>query len=139
MKNIVPSLRVLIVDDEEDMRWALKTIVFAEGHAGTVASSAAEALRLLAGASFQTAFVDVKLPDMEGLDLVDHIKRLAPNVACILISGYYYDADEAVQQSLKSGRIKAFIGKPFLLRQIQDALALAALPLPVRGIDGHGK
>ena len=131
MNHTAAPLRVLIVDDEEDMCWALQKILQTEGHVGTVARSATEALHLLAGASFQTAFVDVKLPDMEGLELVDHIKRLAPSVACILISGYYYDADEIVQQSLKSGRIKAFIGKPFLLEQIQSALAMNSGQWPV--------
>ncbi len=133
MSQVSVPLRVLIVDDEEDMCWALQTILHTEGHAGVVARTAAEALALLARDSFQIAFVDVKLPDMEGLELVDHINRLAPSVTCILISGYYYDYDEAVQQSLSSGRIKAFIGKPFLLDQIQDALASRSQESGVRG------
>ncbi len=118
-------MRVLIVEDEEDMCWALRTLVEAEGYRPTVARSAQEALGILSGESFRLAFVDLKLPDMEGLELVGRIRRLLPSLPCVLVSGYLYDDDETVQASLKAGLICSFIGKPFLLSQVREALHLA--------------
>ena len=115
-------LHILIIDDEEDMCWALQKIVESEGHRCAVAKSARETLPLLAANSFHLAFVDVKLPDMEGLDLVVQMRRLAPRLPCVLVSGYFYEDDQPVQAALKAGLISGFIGKPFLLSQVRESL-----------------
>lgn len=115
-------MRVLIVEDEEDMCWALRTLVEAEGYRPTVARCAQEALGILSDTSFRLAFVDLKLPDMEGLELVGRLRRLLPSLLCVVVSGYLYDDDETVQASLKAGLICGFIGKPFLLSQVREAL-----------------
>ncbi len=122
MTALNEQLHVLIVDDEEDMCWALHMIVGTEGHRPAVARSAREALQMVGAEAFHLAFVDVKLPDMEGLDLVEQMRRLSPRLPCVLVSGYFYDDDGPVQSALQSGLIAAFIGKPFLLAQVHDAL-----------------
>jgi DNA-binding NtrC family response regulator len=124
MTDSQSPMRVLIIEDEEDMCWALRTLVEAEGYRPTVARSAQEALAFFSGESFRLAFVDLKLPDMEGLELVGHLHRQYPILPCVLVSGYLYDDDETVQASLKAGLICGFIGKPFLLSQVRDALRL---------------
>lgn len=118
-------LRVLIVDDEDDMCWALKTIVVTEGHQAVLAANAQEALRWLRSSSFDLAFVDLKLPDMEGMELIAGLRTLLPDLPCFLVSGYLYDDDEAVQTACKEGLIRGFIGKPFLLSQVRQAFQLA--------------
>lgn len=122
MKEIHKRLHILVVDDEEDMCWALQRIIESEGHSSTVASSAQKALQIMATTPFDLAFVDVKLPDMDGLELVQRMRRLSSALPCVLVSGYFYDDDEPVQASLAAGQIAGFIGKPFQLTQVQDAL-----------------
>ena len=124
MSQSQTPLRVLIVEDEEDMCWALRTLVEAEGYRPTVARTAQEALGILGDTSFHLAFVDLKLPDMEGFELVGRLRGLLPSLPCVLVSGYLYDDDETVQASLKAGLICGFIGKPFLLSQVREALRL---------------
>lgn len=122
------SLRVLIVDDEKDICWALQRILEADGHAPTLANSAAEALSLVRRDAFHLALVDAKLPDMDGLVLLGRLRTICPAMPCTLISGYLYDDDASVQAALRRGLIRGFIGKPFLLSEIRKAIRLAAVP-----------
>jgi DNA-binding NtrC family response regulator len=119
-------LRVLIVEDEDDMGWALSMLIGAEGHATAFARSAREALALLAKDSFHLAFVDLKLPDMDGLDLAARLRSLSPGLPCMLVTGYLYEDDEQTVKSLRAGLIAGFIGKPFELSQVRDALRRVA-------------
>ena len=128
MRRTAQRLRILVVDDEEDMCWALRRILETEGHAPTIARSAKEALRLARQEAFDLAFVDVKLPDMDGLDLAARLRTVSPRMPCTLLSGYLYHDDVSVQAGLSEGLIHHFIGKPFLLSEIRDALRLAADP-----------
>jgi DNA-binding NtrC family response regulator len=116
---------ILVVDDEEDMCWALRRIIEAEGHEVSVAHDAATALHLSERNLFHLCFVDAKLPDMEGIDLIDRLHGKHSTLPCVLVSGYFYVDDEIVHAGLRSGRLSAFIGKPFLLVEIRDALQLA--------------
>lgn len=114
--------RVLVVDDEEDMCWALGQIITADGRVCVSVNTAAEALRAIGRETFCLAFVDVKLPDMNGFDLVRCIHRRTPELPCVLVSGFLYHDDDLVREGLRSGLIVSFIGKPFLLSQIQEML-----------------
>lgn len=117
---------VLVVDDEDDICWALRQIVEGEGHYCVLANTALAALQAVGLKAFHLAFVDVKLPDMNGFDLVQCLHRLAPDLPCVLVSGFLCDDDDLVRDSLSSGLIAGFIGKPFLLTQIQEVLQAVA-------------
>lgn len=119
---ISPHLRVLIIDDEADMCWALQRIIESDGHSCTVAKNAYEALQAVARESFHLAFVDVKLPDMDGLELGQQLHCQSPTLRCIVVSGFYYADDDPVQTAVQSGAIAGFISKPFRLEQIQQAI-----------------
>ena len=110
--------QILVVDDEEDMCWALKLIIELEGHCCIAVRSAAEALQTIGSRPIQLAFVDVKLPDMEGLELVERIRQISPTVRCVLVSGFFYSDDGPVQDRLIRGLVVGFISKPFMLEEI---------------------
>ena len=125
MTEHLVRLNVLVVDDEDDMCWTLRLIIEGQGHRCVVARTAREALQVVGRESLHLAFVDVKLPDMldkDGFDLVREIRGLVPELPCVLVSGFLYSDDDLVQDSLASGLIAGFIGKPFLLSQIQQVL-----------------
>ena len=122
------GMPILVVDDEEDMCWALQRILEAEGHEPTVAMNAEEAVRALEKKAFCLAFVDAKLPDMDGLDLAVRMRAICPTLPCVLVSGYLYDDDDLVRAGLGAGVICGFIGKPFLLKQVHDAMQFAVVP-----------
>ena len=110
---------ILIVDDEPDMCWALENILRPTGYAVTTATTGAEALELLAGKPYAAAFVDVKLPDMDGLELAASIRQRSPHTAVVLISGYYYQEDKTITERLQDGHVIGFISKPFDLDEVR--------------------
>ena len=107
--------RFLIIDDEPDMCWALEQILKRNGIVSSIASNAGEALALLETNRFrfQMAFVDAKLPDIEGLELARLIRKNNPYIAIVMISGFFYKDGDEVKEALKDGTISAFIAKPF--------------------------
>ena len=74
---------------------------------------------------FRLAFLDAKLPDMEGLDLAKEIRKIDPAIYIVMVSGYFYRDDDAVREAIAKGLIKDFIGKPFdhdeILKVIKNA------------------
>jgi two-component system, NtrC family, response regulator len=113
---------VLVIDDEEDMCWALRLIIQTAGRGCISVNTAAEAIRIVTTQPFRLAFVDVKLPDMNGFDLVRCLQHQVPGLPCVLVSGFLYHDDVVVREGLQSGLIAGFVGKPFLLDQIQAML-----------------
>ncbi len=123
MENQEPLF--MIVDDEPDMCWALKNILKKSGCNCEKALSGREAMRLLKSQKFHLAFLDVKLPDIEGLELARRIKSVDPDVRIIMISGFCYMDDPAIQKAVQEGLISSFVAKPFLHEEIIKSIELA--------------
>jgi CheY-like chemotaxis protein len=113
------SSRILIVDDEPDMCWVLENILRSTGYAVTTTTTGAEALQLLARESCAVAFVDAKLADLDGLELAALIRQQSPHTALVLISGYFYQEDKAINDGLEKGLFIGFISKPFDLEEVR--------------------
>ena len=126
--------RVLVVDDEPDICWALKSAL-SGGYEVVTTCSGTEAVSFLATGEYRLAFVDAKLGDMDGLELARKVSDLDLDTTVVLVSGYVAGDDDAVQQALESGLLRAFIAKPFTLEQIRR---LAAEVLPARRPLGGG-
>jgi CheY-like chemotaxis protein len=114
------SARILVVDDEPDMCWALDNILSPAGYAVTTTTKGAEALYLLTAGEppYAAAFVDAKLPDLDGLELAALIRQQIPGVSVVLLSGYYYPEDSAIIEGLQQGLFVGFVTKPFDLHQV---------------------
>lgn len=110
---------ILIVDDEPDMCWALENILRPAGYTVTTTTSGAEALELVARQHFAVAFVDAKLPDLDGLELAALIRQQSPHTAIVLISGYFYQEDKAITEGLQDELFIGFMAKPFDLDEIR--------------------
>lgn len=112
-------LRILVVDDEPDMCWALENILRPAGYAVTTTTRGVEALKLLATEPYIVAFVDAKLPDLDGLELAALICQESPHTAIVLISGYFYEEDKAITEGLQKNLFIGFIAKPFDLEEVR--------------------
>ena len=113
---------ILIVDDEPDMCWALEHLLRNHGQITQKALSAREALNLMEQHHFTWAFLDAKLPDMDGLELARRIRKSAPDTRIIMVSGYFYRDDVSIQEAIAQGLIIDFISKPFLQEEILRVL-----------------
>ncbi|MGD0819268.1 MAG: response regulator [Desulfomonilia bacterium] len=80
--------RILVVDDEEIVRYSLKNILSSNGFEVEDVGSAEEALKLLYDKSFHLVLTDIVLEGMGGLELLENIKVISPKTLVIVITGY---------------------------------------------------
>jgi DNA-binding NtrC family response regulator len=80
--------RALIIDDEIGICRSLEALLVKDGHQVAVASRGDVALSLLAGNQFDIVFTDLRLPDMNGLDIIPQIRKLLPNAQIIVMTGF---------------------------------------------------
>jgi CheY-like chemotaxis protein len=117
-----PSNLILIVDDEPDMCWALEHLFKNHGLFTQKALSGQEALNLMGQHCFACAFLDAKLPDMDGLELAGRMRQLDPDIKIVMVSGFFYRDDVSIQDAISRGLIIDFISKPFLQEEILRVL-----------------
>ncbi|HVN71639.1 MAG TPA: response regulator [Desulfomonilia bacterium] len=80
--------RILVVDDEEIVRYSLKNILSSNGFEVEDVGSAEEALKLLYDKSFHLVLTDLVLEGMGGLELLENVKVISPRTLVIVITGY---------------------------------------------------
>ncbi|MHB0877582.1 MAG: response regulator [Anaerolineae bacterium] len=117
----------MVVDDEQDLAWALEQTLVRNGWQVAVAHTGGAAIAYASSSAIHIAFVDAKLPDMDGLVVGEQISRLQPSAAVVLISGYFYPEDGEVQDALEKRHFTHFISKPLDLSEIM-ALARTRWP-----------
>ncbi len=115
------SARILIVDDEESIRELLGAVCQREGHQVTLAATGQEALRALAIQPFQLAVVDLRLPDMHGLEIVRRACQIDRHLPVLVLTGFA-EFDTAVEAM----RLGAYDYIP------KDSLHLQLIPIIVR-------
>lgn len=102
--------RVLIVDDEQSMREACREVLASEGYALQEASSGEKALEILARQAFDVLILDLKMPKVDGLQILQAVQQTSPGTATVVITGYP-SIDTAVE-AMKLGA-SDFLPKPF--------------------------
>src|SRR5690242_20560934 len=112
------NFRVLVVDDDDSTRSLLSSVLAAEGYECLTANSVATADVILRQEPVQLALLDLYLGTANGLNVLDLIKVLQPQCACVIMTAH--TSVETVTKSLGSGAIE-YLGKPLL---IDDLLAL---------------
>lgn len=100
---------ILIVDDEKIVRESLYKWFLEDGYRVDTAENAAEALRKLQAATFDIAFVDIKMPGMDGLELQRHLKEIDKSLMVVIITAFA-SVDSAVR-ALKDGAYD-YVTKP---------------------------
>lgn len=107
--------RVLVVDDEKVLQDVMQDILGQSGYVVEAASDGEEALAKLKRQPFGLVFTDIRMPKMDGLELLRRIKHLSPDVDVIMMTGYA-TVDVAVE-AMKLGAAD-FITKPFNLDHV---------------------
>ena len=80
--------RVLIVDDDQNIRKTMTAILRAEGYVVEAAATGTAAIQKAAKKHFDVALFDIRLPDMEGVDLLKLIEDGVPRTRKIMVTGY---------------------------------------------------
>ena len=79
---------ILIVDDEESICWALRRLLTESGHRVTVASCAEEAFEHVGATSPHLMMLDIRLPGMDGLEALDRLRRLMPDLPIVIMTAF---------------------------------------------------
>jgi two-component system response regulator PilR (NtrC family) len=114
--------RILVVDDEPMMADSLKQNLAEEGYTVDTAATGAEAIELFDRGGHHLAICDLQLPDMDGLNVLRHMKDTRPATEVIVVTGYGTVA-RAVEAT-KAGAFY-FVEKPFDFDQIQPLVEKA--------------
>ncbi|MCK5681506.1 response regulator, partial [bacterium] len=102
---------VLFVDDEQRVLKSLKRGLIGEPFHALFALSGMEALEILAEQSVQVIVSDMKMPEMNGLELLQEVARRHPNIIRLVLSGYSHTS--TVLAAVNEGRIFRYITKPW--------------------------
>jgi two-component system, NtrC family, response regulator AtoC len=113
---------VLLVEDEQELRAIIAEALTKEGFVVAEAPTGAEAMERLKGFAYDALVVDLKLPDADGMDILDAALARYPEVFAVVMTGFGGVA-EAVQ-SIKKGAID-FLIKPFQISQLTRVLTAA--------------
>ena len=125
--------RVLVIDDEADIRELIDLTLVRMGLATECVGSVAEARAALDNAVFQLCLTDMRLPDGDGLEVVRYITEHHPQTPIAVITAYG-SAENAVA-ALKAGAFD-YLAKPVGLEQLRS-LIKSALRLPGGGLDSE--
>jgi DNA-binding response OmpR family regulator len=114
------SPRILIVDDEPNVRLSYRSVLTAEGYAVEEASSAAAAMEKLVGGHFDLAILDLRMPEMDGLGLLAQMRECGLSTPVVIVTAYG-DLPHAVR-AVKLGAID-FLQKPLTPAQLRHIVA----------------
>lgn len=112
------SLRILVVDDQEIICELMAEYLQADGHEAVTTIGAVHALELFAERPFDLVITDQSMPDINGTQLANSVKSMAPGTPVILLTGF---GDEMQAQGLPAG-VDLVLGKPVSMAGLRHAV-----------------
>ena len=115
------DIRTLVVDDDQDSCDLIERILKNEGYRVGTLTDPRKVEDELRKADVHLAIVDLKMPDLSGLDVAQIIKRYDSDCSVILMTGYGYDPSHALVKARQDG-LRHVLFKPFRVDQLLSAL-----------------
>jgi DNA-binding NtrC family response regulator len=113
------AARILIIDDDENIRKVLQAILEDEGYIVETAETAKKGIEKSEKGTCNLALIDVRLPDMEGIELLTRLRNTKPKMRKIIVTGYptLQNAVSAVNKGAD-----AYVMKPFEVEKILQTI-----------------
>ena len=113
------AARILVIDDDENIRKVLETILEDEGYIIETAETAKKGIEKSEKEFYNLALIDVRLPDMEGIELLSKLRNTKPKMRKIIVTGYptLQNAVSAVNKGAD-----AYVMKPFEVEKILQTI-----------------
>lgn len=116
------AIRLLLVDDEAGFLRVMKKRLERRGYVVCTACSGAEALRNLRGATYNAAVLDLKMDDMDGFELLRVVRRMAPEMAVVMLTGH--GGAEEAREGMRLGAA-GYLLKPCEMEELVCAIERA--------------
>jgi len=116
--------RVIVIDDEPDMRMALRLFLERSGHSVEEAENGEKALEKLAGTPFDLALLDMRMPGMDGVQTLTKIRESHPGLPVIMVTGYGSVDNTAEVLALGA---TGMVSKPFQHQELREAMTQAGV------------
>ena len=117
------SCKILIVDDDDSIRFVLQRALERDGHEISVAANAQMGVELFEQKKPDTVFLDIFMPDANGLEVLEHMQVLDPTASVIVITAHG-NAQTAIEATRK--RAYDYITKPFDIHEVRELAQRAA-------------
>ncbi|MEE8449690.1 MAG: sigma 54-interacting transcriptional regulator, partial [Thermodesulfobacteriota bacterium] len=114
--------RILIAEDEDSLRFALTELLKAKGHEVVAAPDGKEALAAVADLTLEVALIDIKLPGVDGLEILAHSRQANPGLRVIIMTAHT-SLDNTVA-AMKGGAFD-YLAKPFEISEVEEVVARA--------------
>ncbi len=110
---------ILIVDDDTEVRKLLSSVLEDEGYSVETVENGKEAFRASEKSHFDVALIDIKLPDMDGTELLNRLKRRQPKMVKIVITGF-----PTLENAIKTVNEGAdgYVLKPFDVQKLLEII-----------------
>jgi DNA-binding response OmpR family regulator len=113
-------MRILAVDDEKNIRLMLDECLSSEGYTVETAVSGEHAVEKFAQSAYDVVLLDMKMPGLDGIEVLRRLKHMANDVPVIMITGY--GSIETAVETMKLGAVD-YLRKPFTPAEIRAAVA----------------
>ena len=107
--------RILVIEDEEDVRELLKDILASEGHEVETSSDGSKGLKVFQSSTFDLVLTDLGMPEMNGWEVAARIKKISHATPVSVITGWEVKVDDS---ELRKPGVDFMINKPFQIKQI---------------------
>lgn len=123
-ESVSPSLkmkkhRIIIIDDNRDFADIFSDVLKANGHSTKSCYGGKEALDLVEKDTYDIAFIDIMMPDMNGVEVLKELKVRFPDTVVIMMTGY--SVDEMIHKAMKE-KASDIIYKPFEIEKVLSLL-----------------
>ncbi len=122
MTNDNFKIRLLLVDDEVGYLEVLAKRFRKRGLDVTTASAGEQAIQLLRHNDFDVAVVDLKMTDMDGIEVLGIFKKMDPDLSVIILTGH--GSEQAAREGIEKGAFD-YLTKPFELESLLDIITAA--------------
>ena len=114
--------RILVIDDEEPIRILLRVMLKQFGHTVIEARGGTEGLALFPHAHFDLVITDIVMPDMDGLEVLRELRRMAPSVKILAITGGDVERGAVYLNTARLMGAATVLAKPFGAAQLRAAV-----------------
>jgi signal transduction histidine kinase/CheY-like chemotaxis protein len=115
-----PSLRILVVEDEENIRRFLETALTQIGHTPTITADAPSGIRAIDTDTFDLVLTDLGLPGVSGEEVARAVARKCPSVPVILLTGW---SDQLRDEAKPIEGVTCILGKPVTIKALADTIS----------------